>query len=173
MTDADKILPELTKISFTKTDLLRRIRILREYLEGKFFAGNKLTFGNFLKKSKCTQEDLRALSKLSNKFLGSFTKSNVYSLVSELVKRSESADSIHVYLPKQFPERDIFKLENWFKQNLGESTLIEIEVDPNLVLGFSFAINGVHHDFSYKYFWQKNRQDINKIVDDYVGKKNQ
>lgn len=168
MMNENKLLDQLIKVSQTKTDITRRLRLLREFLENKYYSKKKLTLESFLKTAKCSREDATALSSLSSDFYKSFTKGSTYPLLSKMEKLLNNQDIIHLYTPYEFPPEEKERLGRWFKVNVRKDVILEIAADPKLTLGFAFAYKGVYHNFALKYFLDKNRRQINTILDNYV-----
>lgn len=172
MTDENNLYKELKKVSFTKADLNNRLNLLRSYLENRFFAKKSKPLVVFLQNPEINPEDSLAIKKLSKNFFAAFDKNNAYSLLSTIEKTAEKDEVLKVYLPVEFTGKEKDKVASWFKDNLAVDYIIDIEVDPSLTLGFSFASKGVYHDFSLKYFVNKLRPQIKSILERYVGQNN-
>ena len=161
MMDTDSLLQYLVNKSYTKADLNHRIRIIREFLEKKYFGKKKVS---------STAPDVKALGKLklSREFFASFDKNNLYPVLAKIAKAGSKLETIHLYLPFDLPETEKDKLGSWFKKNVGEHVLLELDIDRSLSLGCTFSAKGVFHDYSLNYFLKKKTPEINNLIGRYV-----
>ena len=166
--DEKELLTQLVTVSYTKTDLTRKLRVLREFLEQKYYSQGGQTLADFLKVANCTKEDTSALLSLKSEFYKSFTKYNSYPLLNKINRLLNKEEIIHVYLPYEMEDAEKEKLGIWFKKNVNNKVILELIVDPSLILGCAFAYKGVYHNFSLKFFINSYRQDIRKLLDRYA-----
>ena len=167
MMDESKLLQKLISVSHTKIDLNRRLRVLREFLEQKYYSGGTGDLDTFLKSANCSADDAKALSSLDRDFYKSFTKNNTYPVLNKITKLVNKEEVLHVYVPYEMSEQEKEKLGSWFKENVNGNLILEIHLDPALTLGCAFAFKGVYHNYSLKYFINNNRREIAKLMDRY------
>lgn len=168
MMNDGELLQNLVRVCFTKTEVSRRLRIIREYLENKFFKSKTKNLKSFFINSKYPSSDTLAIEKLSPDFFASFNKNNAYPQLTKIGKALNNLDTIHLYLPADFPPNDLSRVGLWFKKNVAEDVLLEIEIDSSLTLGCAVSKNGIYHDFSLKYFLKNKRLQILQVLGDYV-----
>jgi len=154
----NEILQKLILVCNTKADAVKRVRILKEFLENKFFKNKSLNLEKFLKSLKASEYDIEAMKQLPAQFYASFNKNNAYPIIRKISKALDKLETIHLYVPVELTEGELFKIGSWFKKNVAK----------NLTLGCALSRNGVYRDFSLKYFLQGKRPEINKILDNYV-----
>jgi len=163
-----ELLSQLISLSYTKTDITRRLRILREFFEQKYYSSGGRSLEEFLKTAKCTKEDSGMLLSLDSKFYKNFTKSNTYPCLAKLDRLLNKEEVIHVYLPYEPMAEEKEKIGSWFKKNISKNVILDIQVDSSITLGCAFAYKGIYHNFSLKYFMDIKRGEISQLLDKYV-----
>jgi hypothetical protein len=160
------LLATLLSCSYTKQDILRRLRLLREYFEQKYFAPNPPdSIGPFLKSQKASSFDCTTLPALSKEFYDSFSKDNVYDQLDAIAEKIKKYPTINVYLPFAPDETEAEKLGKWFRGQIKSDTIIEIHVDKGMVGGMGFAKGGYFRDYSLRHYIEKSRDGIKSVVD--------
>lgn len=141
---ADKILAE----SFTKPQLLRRLRVLKDFINFRLFKLNqdeiKLSVGQQISEFIALhQHDILELNllrqegnwlvSLGEDFYAKFNKDNVNLLFDQIEKGAIGAKHIILYLPVELPEANQLEIGQWFKTNIGVNTTFETNFDANLI----------------------------------------
>ena len=167
MTD-DQILETILTSSFVKADVMRRIRIIREYLEQRFFTpeGTK-DLPEFFKATKIAEEDQGAINAWGKDFFTSFTKENAYDLIEHVLTKVKDLPTVNLYVPMEVSPEEAPKLGAWFRRNVGSTILIEVHVEPTTFGGCAFAWNGVYYDFSLRHYMHNKMTEIRKVLTDY------
>jgi hypothetical protein len=162
----DLLLATLLSISYTKQDILRRIRLLREYFEQKYFAqsGTPLTLAAFLKSVKASAVDSQSLPLLPKEFFDSFSKDTVYELLTSMSEKVKALPTINVYLPFAPDETEAGKLGKWFRAQVKSNTIIEIHVEKSMIGGMGFAQAGYFRDYSLRHYIEKGRDKIKDVL---------
>ncbi len=166
----EDLLSTLLATSYTATDLRRRFRLLREYIEQKYFVTGTLTLNDYFTSHSISKIDADILSGWGNNFYQSITARNAVDLMANLEKRIEETPVVAVYLPFDPAPVDTTRLGDWFRTTLERVVLLEIHLDTAMVGGFAFAWNGVYHQYSLSYFMKKKREEIITIITNYAGK---
>ena len=166
-----EILTTIITSSFTKQDLLRRLRILREYLESKLFHqnGSTVSLEKFLKNVQASASDSIILQSWGEKFFHYFTKDNVYDVLGKINEKIKATHAVNVYLPFAPDEKEAKRLGMWFRENVGRDCLIELHVDRSMVGGLGLASNGYFRDYSLKHYIEKNKDKVRDIIAHYVA----
>ena len=154
--------------TYTKPDYIRRLTLIREYLESRFFAENKINFSDYLVNVKALQIDREALSVLDEHFFHLFTKDNVYLLINGLTESLKVLPTLTLYLAVMLDDYQIIELGKWFRQNLNPELIIDVRCNPTLVSGCSYVWNNRYKDLSLHYFLSKKQELINRILDAYA-----
>src|SRR3989338_5603413 len=136
--------------TFSKTDYLRRLTILREFLEKKYFSDGSITFLDFLNQIKASQHDREATVFWEEHFFNLFTKDNLY-------------------LPVMLDDYQIDDLGRWFRTNINPEVLMDIKINLLMVSGCAYVWKGKYHDLSLHYFLSKKQSIINKIIEAYAA----
>jgi F0F1-type ATP synthase delta subunit len=170
MTD-EKLLHTIINDSFVKADVFRRTRIVREYLEQRFYSpGEKKDLKAFLTDSKVDEDDIRVLQGWGDEFFGSFSKENAYDLLERVNGHVKDLPTINLYVPVSLDAAEIAKLGAWFRANVDKNVLIEMHVDSSTLGGCAFAWNGVYVDYSLKHYLHKRMDGVRKVLTDYTAK---
>lgn len=165
---ADTLSATILNNTYTKKDLQRRLRLLRQYLESKEYKkGSKMTLSTFLKTKETSEDDLQAMKSWGSSFWKKFNKKNLYSLLKKLKEEFEEVDVITVFSPIELDAAAREKMGNWFKKNISDNILIDLRYDPTLSIGCALVHHGRWGDFSLGYFLRDKRNDIMKIIEAY------
>ena len=157
--------------SHTKTQALRHLRILKDFINFKIYDKPEVTnleaqLSEFEKKLRSKpyesyiDDDVVFLKSLDPQFYNSFNSENIKSELESLDKSLEGAKLIHVYIPFEMPEPEILKLGNWIKLNLGEETLFDLIFDQSLIGGCAISVNGIYKDYSLKQKIEENKKQV-------------
>jgi len=136
--------------TYTMQDLRHRIRILKSYLETKYFGG-KFDF---------TPEDNIWLNSLGHDFYNNFSKENLYQTFQELEKKTANLNPLIIYLSFEPGITQIEAIHNWFRKNISQNILFDIKIDHELIGGAALVYKGIYRDYSLKAKIQENSQAI-------------
>lgn len=157
-----KLLEQILENTFTKSDLERRLRLLKQYLVKSLFRqvqAGKVT-PELLNINSDIASDLEWLKSLPDTFFGHFNRQNLHELLNEMEKLAQNLATIVINLPIEFTEKEIFdigsKARNIFKNNW----LIDIKIDPSLIAGCSLVWDGVIKDYSLRAKIESEKQAI-------------
>lgn len=164
--------------TYTKGDLQHRLTLLREFLEYQFFKPHEkvnLTYllNEFINKKGELRDEFNALMAWDYPFYSQFNKENVYTLLKQIEKEAEKLPVITVYLPFALPIFEIPKLGRWLRENVTGNILAEIKTDPSLIGGCSVAWNGTYRDFSLRFYIEKHKGTIQKVIGEYLDHKDE
>jgi F0F1-type ATP synthase delta subunit len=158
--------------SYVKADVLRRIRIIREYLEQRFFTPEgRHDLAEFLMSTNVSDDDKAIIDSWGKEYFNQFTKENAYELLAEMTEEVKNLPTINLYVPVGLPGEETGKLGTWVRQNVNPSVLIELHVDPGTFGGCAFAWNGVYYDYTLRHYMRKKMETIRKILTDYATPK--
>lgn len=157
--------------TFTKADYLKRVRLMRAYLEQQFFTSEKMSFADFLAKLKISQRDREAILPYSQEMFKFFTYDNTYLLIDGLLASMKSLPLLTLYLAVILDDYQIDDLGKWFRQNLNPELLMEVHCNPALVSGCAFVWNGKYRDLSLHNFISKKQELITSIIQAYAAEK--
>jgi hypothetical protein len=148
------ILDHLLEKTYTKTSLMRRSRLLKEMMNFHIF---------YLKEASTLQPSLdqyfihNPQSALEQGFLlsmlqplSSITHTTVNDFFQLLDDTSKHVQSVILYVPFLIPELAQEEIGTWFKHNLGNHFVYEINLDPELIGGCAISYRGVHRDQSLR-----------------------
>jgi hypothetical protein len=168
--EPEKVTKTILTNTYTKSDLSKRIRMLRQYLETCFFKPEKTEMTKFLISEYATTDDIDAFISWGEKFFHSFTKENTYKIIEEVEKLIKKMNLVSMYIPYEPVPAEITKLGKWFRNNVGDEALIDLRTDPTLLGGCAFVYKGIYRDYSLRYYMAKKKEEISKLVADYVAK---
>lgn len=170
-TQINKLLAE----TYTKAQLLRRLRVLKDFVDFRLFNLTpdqtklplQVQIDLFL---ALHQKDLIELNllrqeghwlmSLGQEFFSQFNLDNHTQNVRTLEQFADQISPIIVYLPVELPEKNQLELGSWFKQNLNLKQIFEIQFDGNLIGGCALSFNGTYKDYSLKSKIDQNKDKI-------------
>jgi hypothetical protein len=169
---ADQLLETTLATTYMNADLNRRLRLLREFLEQKFFTpGDKKELDDFLAAEKVPQEEHDLIRGWGDEFFRSFTKENAYDLLEAMKVNIKNLPVLNLYVPIVPDAEGTKKIGSWVRENIDKKSLIELHVDITALGGCAFAWNGVYYDYTLKHYMHKKTDAIRKILDGYDVKK--
>ncbi len=167
-----EMLETILKTGFVKSDVHRRLRILRQYLEQTFFgSGDKKTLADFLVDIGASPDDRQIMLSWGDDFYTTFTKDNAYDLVDSVGSAIKDLPVINVYVPIHLDAEQIARLGSWFRQNVDAHILVEFHRDHATIGGCAFAWQGVYQDYSLRHYLRARGDDIRAIIDRFAGEK--
>lgn len=171
---AEELTSQVIKGTFSKNELLRRSRLLNDFLSFRLFNSEGIAIKDlkeqiqkfFAAHSQNTPElsvlaqEADWLNSLTEEFFSKFTKENFNVVFENLEKELVSTVPVIIYLPFFMPEKEQKELGEWLKKNVSDSILFETTYDPNLIGGCSLSYRGVTKDYSIHGRIEANRQTI-------------
>ncbi|OGG32434.1 hypothetical protein A3I51_02595 [Candidatus Gottesmanbacteria bacterium RIFCSPLOWO2_02_FULL_38_8] len=154
--------------TYTKTDYLRRVTLIREYLERRIYKEPELLFPDYLNMIAASQFDVKALSHLDVHFFNLFTKDNLYLLINGLMDALRTLPVLTLYLAVILDEIQMDELGIWFRNNLNPELIIDVRCNPTIVSGCAYVWNNNYKDLSLHNFLSQKENIINKIIDAYA-----
>lgn len=164
---------------FTKQQALRRLRLLKDFLDFLFFdkqktkvgeeAGFVLAINEFREKLKVRdlnyfEVDAQFLSNLGMSFYFAFTPENYNQKMKDLESSFSKSNKVVVYLPIEPSEQETVKMGVWFKTNVSKDILMDLQYDPSLIGGPAFSYRGVYKDYSIRSRIKAQKQAILKSL---------
>jgi hypothetical protein len=168
-----EILDTILTTTYTKLDIARRMRLLREYLEHRFFQTTSFSLNDFLTSQKAEPSDFKAMNFWGVAFYDSFNRENAYLLLGTLNLAIEQLPMVTVYLSVFPSDTQTADMGMWFRKHLTQNVLMDIRINPKLVGGCSYVWNNLYHEFSLAYFFNKKRDVIAGIVSEYATRSQQ
>jgi hypothetical protein len=157
--------------SYVKADVLRRLRIIREFLEQRFYTpGEKKDLSDFFTGQKVTSDDQAAINGWGPEFFKSFNKENAYDYLQHMTDRVKDLPTVNMYVPIELDSGQTMKIGQWVRGNVDKEALVEIHVEQSAFGGCSFAWNGVYYDYSLRHYMHKKSDAIRKVLDGYAQK---
>ena len=167
-----ELLHTILNKAYTKSDALRRLHLLREYLEQSLFStDSNLTLNDFLDQQNSSDEDYYIMTSWKKSLYNSITQENLYKIINAISEEIKSYPTIIIYLPHKPENKDIKKIGSWFHKNISENILIDIKTDEEKIGGCAFVRNGIYFDYSLHHYIQKNRESILNLINEYATKK--
>ena len=180
LTPAQELTDAVIKDTLTKNELLRRTRLLNDFLSFTLFSPQGQAIKDLREQIKAFFEghqgnkaelDLLVqeadwLNSLPSEFFAKFTRENFNVVFDDLEKQLVSTIPVIIYLPFFMPDSEQGSVGEWLKKNVSETLLFETTFDPNLIGGCSFSYKGVTKDYSIHARIEANQQ---RIIEDLKG----
>lgn len=168
----DHLFTALTKNFYTIQDIYLATSLLKEFFDSYFFTSKKKesckpALKKFLKKHGEFEHINRGLLSLGDDFYETFNPDTSASIFDLLAKKIEECKQIILYVPILLPFDETKKIGEWIHANIEKSILIDLKVDRFAAGGCAFVWNGVHYDFSLRYFLKKKEKEIIQMIRSY------
>lgn len=144
------ILPIILNETYTQTQLKRRLRLLKAYIDSRLFSSGQ----------KLVEQDSYWISSLGESFYQNFTKENFHNLFEKIEKQIDALNLLIVYLPIELPDKEIPMLGKKVRLMFNQVSLIEIKLDPTLIAGCALIFGGLYKDYSIRSKIQEKRMEI-------------
>lgn len=168
----NQILSTILPTTFTKAAFYRRLRLLREFLEHKYFEGEpESKIEDFLREGNASRTDVHTLSFVRNKLYRTFTRENIYKILNNLLDAIKELPVVTVYLSNEPTEGETVNLGKWFRKHLDPHLIMDIRLDPTLHTGCAFVWKGIYHNFSLRFYLNKEKKRVLEIVEEYAQNK--
>lgn len=143
--------------------------LLKEFFSKRFFKEHgdeslKESLGIFLDENNVGEMLKKSVVSLPDEFFQYFTKDNLNDAIQSLEDEVNNRPKLSLYIPTILPPTEVEKLGRWVRDNIQEGLFVDLEVDTSVVGGCAFVWNGVHHDYSFRYYFDKNRNEIKNLV---------
>lgn len=147
-----KLLETILENTFTKADLERRLRLLKEYLVKSLFRAVKMgkVTPDLLNIKVGTSSDLTWLENLPDTFFDHFNRHNLHQILDEIDKLRQDLSTLVIQLPVEFTESELSNIGSRARSLFGKTLLIDTHIDPPLIAGCALAWSGVIKDYSIK-----------------------
>ena len=167
-----EILETILSNTFTKDDLKHRVYLLKEFLEERLFSTKKNTnliyqLNEFFNQRKEKRDEFNALVAWGYGFFENFTAENLYARLEDLESKLSKLPTVTIYLPIFLPIYEVPKLGDWVRKNVQTGTIIDLKADPDLIGGCALVWKGTYKDYSLRYYLDKSKESIKKVVGGY------
>jgi hypothetical protein len=170
--DDTQLLDTILISTYAKADVLKRLRIVREYLEQRFFTpGGKKDLLGFLSDQNIPADEQAVITGWGDEFFKSFTKENAYDSLERMMNRVKDLPSVNMYVPVDLDSGQTVKIGLWVRANVDKKALVEFHVDSSAFGGCAFAWNGAYYDYTLTHYMHKKTDAIRKVLDGYATNK--
>ncbi|OGG53760.1 hypothetical protein A2851_02650 [Candidatus Kaiserbacteria bacterium RIFCSPHIGHO2_01_FULL_53_29] len=168
----DEVLTRMLENTYTKADFYRRTDLMQEFLEHVLFNGEKHSDSRALRfrdweKGRDDEATFGAVVAWGDTVLDSFTPENLHVRIKEQKQELETLPEIVLYVPVALSPLHVASLGAWCRMHVRKNTLLRLMVEPAVAGGCAFAFDNVYHDFSLRYFMQKNHPALIELVRTY------
>jgi hypothetical protein len=168
--DTQEMITTILKTSYTKNDIGRRLRLLREYMEKCFFTPIQEDMTKFLISQQATTDDIDTFIRWGDEFFKAFSKNTLYKFIIAMSEHMKAMPIVTLYIPYEPVPAEVIKIGKWFRMNVNEGVLMDLHTDPSLLGGCAFVWHGIYRDYSLRYYMLKKREAIERIIEEYVAK---
>ncbi len=173
MPETNQLLTTILTNTYATKDFAHRVNLLQEFLESFFFQPHEhpnliFLLNDFFVKKDESRDEFNALNAWSYPFYNQFNAQNLYPLLAHLRQAADNLPVVTLFVPFSPELYEVPRLGKWFRANVGPTVLMEIKTDPRLLGGCALSWKGIYKDFSMRYYLQKSRTAILKVIGEYV-----
>jgi len=163
------IFSTLVKDAYTRSGLLHKIGLLKEYLEFVFFTKNN----SYVEESLIEEwkgggehaiQDKMFLKSLPVEFWKSFSRESLYNVLDLLSEKVDEIPVLSLIVPVDLPEQSIMEIGKWVRSEIDKDLLLDVEVKISLSVGCQFVWKDRLHDFSLSRFLNKHQDKIHQLL---------
>lgn len=169
----NKILETILSNTFDKISLNHRLNLLKGFLEYQFFSPHENTnliylLNQYFTLKRESRDDFNALVSWDNEFFNSFDQKNLYRNFNKISQEVLDLPTVTVYLPFRPSIYEIPRLGGWFRKNVSPKAIMDVKSDKSLIGGCALIWKGIYRDFSLRFYIEKNKVKLTKVVSDSV-----
>lgn len=159
--------------TYTKSSLMSRMILLRQFLEYQFFRPHQNSnlfylINDYFSAEKISRDEFNAFTLWDYEFFNQFNRENFYARLESLEKESDLLPLVGVFLPFHPPIYEIPRLALWLRKNVSGETLMDLKFDQSLIGGCALVWRGVYHDFSLRYFIEKYKPGVKNEIEQFL-----
>jgi len=158
-------LPTILATSYTKSDILRRIHLLRGFLESVHFKKSSDTLRDYLVSKNASKEDIDILSQWNVQPKGPFGKADVYKTIESLLGGIKNLPIMTLFVPFEPDGTAVEKIGSWVRKELSPQSIVDLRLDPDAVGGARLAWNGTYGDYSLSRILQQEKATIRALIE--------
>lgn len=157
--------------TFTADDLLRRIALLRLYLEAHLFGdaeGKKETLEGILLKEKVDAATSGALREWEASFAkNAITLESLRIALTSVEEDIRGLPSLRLYVPTLLGSSEVQRVGMWVRREIDPNLMLELHVDARAAGGCAFVWHDTFHDYSLRHFMRTHRSELIASFDHY------
>lgn len=144
--------------TFIKTDSLKKVICLKDYLVNKIFS----LPGQDHPKTEITEDPSVTtwILSLDTALLSNINQQNIYTVFDQLEKSVKAIEPLVLYLPYELPEETITEIGQKLREDYGNNFLMDIQINPALIAGAAISFKGIFRDYSVKQNILDNKKAI-------------
>jgi hypothetical protein len=167
--DESHILDTILTNTYTRPDLVRRVALVRQFLEHSFFSlSPKTDIAQFYAHNPVDPEDLKAIAAWGPSIVSAFTRDTLYDRLRRILALAEKLPILTIYIAHAPTHEDLLELGIWFRRNLSSRVILDVRTNDKLVSGCAYIWKGVYHEFALHYFLSKKRDEIAQMIAQYT-----
>ncbi len=164
-----KIISTMIEATYTTDDLIERLGLLRKYYDVVLFTEATSATVREVLEGKCDDRTLRLLEI----WVSTFEKQKiqplvVYETLDTVQEEVAGVPAITLYVPVRFNIMQVEQLGKWFRENVQPNILLSLRIDPRTTGGCAFIWNDEYHNYSLRYYIEKEREEIDKVFNKYT-----
>ncbi len=165
----ERILQTLLQNSYTHSELLHKVGIIKEFLEFIFFTKDRSEVDKSLIKEwesegSVEQKGLALLKTFSEDFWKLFSRDSFYKVLDSVSEDIKELSVFPLVIPVDLPEQNIVEIGKWVRSEIDKKMLLDIDIDQSLSVGCQFVWEDRLHDFSLSHFFNKQQKEIHHLL---------
>jgi hypothetical protein len=163
---SDQLLKTILLETYSSEHLNRRLRKLRSHFVNQLFGEESA-----VEPDPFTDPiDIKWLHEsLGEDFSKTINRNNVYQVFDDLQLEVKKLHPLITYFAYNFPESDLINIVQNLRKTYSPDLLLDVKIDPSLIAGCAFIVNGVYQDFSLRKQIDNNKEAILTEFTGYVN----
>lgn len=154
--------------TFTTDDLHRRIGLWRSVWERTLFQDDvdESQYQQLLRTSDALPEDIEAVDAWGTAWCAAYTD-HFSQRVQQLEHAIDQLPTVRIFVPVLFDTAAKELLGTWYRENIEDTALLELVVDPATVGGCGIVVRDRYHDLSLSARLDKSHEQLAEIMNAY------
>lgn len=161
----NSVLDALIPITYRQSDLAYRLGLLREFLEFVFFTQQTAQVGSeavsgFSSVGPHDANDLAFLRSLPPELYASFTSSTFYDALDRALSDAKALSTVRLTVAVLLPSEEVEVMGKWMREVVGDRTLFELSINPEIGAGCQLLWQNALHDYSLEQRLREHEQEL-------------
>lgn len=159
--------------TYTKNYLHRRLLLLREFLEYQFFKPHQnsnlfFLINEYFMAKNVSRDEFTAFTSWDFAFFNQFKRRDFYAVLKSLEEEASKLTVVVLSLPFAPSIYETVRLGRWFRENVADDVLMDINSDLNLIGGCALVWKGFYHDYSLRHYIEKNKAAVKNEIEEFL-----
>ncbi len=159
----------ILKYAYTQGQIMSRIRLIKEYMEHKYFMDNSSATGSkiidtLLPADLATEIDREFLQAFESEYISFFNPESLYTLTDGLKKEFLKYPRVMLHLPVTLDSDAIKVIGMWIREHIDNHAIIVPFMNPSIAAGCGIGWNNYYQEYSFRTKLEQVRPQLRSLL---------